>query len=289
MAIRTDLAQEAHALAQEAGRTSALPGVEARSWSEAGTALTLVKVLSQEGERAIGKPRGSYLSLALDAVRRGDRTARDEAQRLLCRKLEELTGLAPGQSVLLAGLGNRRATPDALGSLTAERVLVTRHLTSQYPDAFPGLRQVSVLQPGVLGATGVESAELVHGAVETVRPDALFVVDALAAASPERLFFTIQLSDAGIVPGSGIGNARAELSQRTLGIPVYSLGVPTVIDAAALTGEDRPELRGMVVTGKDVDAAVQRCAGILSGALNRFLQPTLTEQELAWMLELQIM
>ena len=161
--------------------------------------------------------------------------------------------------VLVVGLGNREITPDAIGPEAVRNLIVTRHLGSELPEALTGLTSVAACQPGVLGQTGIESLALVKSAMQTAQPDVVIVIDALAAAEPGRLFRTVQLTDTGIVPGSGVGNSRQEFSRRTLGVPVVAVGVPTVMDAAgalqpALT-RDMPQ--GLLVTLRDVDARVR--------------------------------
>ena len=178
------------------------------------------------------------------------------AARAVGAELKALLG-EKSRSVLVAGLGNAQMTPDAIGPKSTEHILVTRHLGES--PVFSALAAVSVLTPGVLGRTGIESLDLVRGAVRAVQPDALIVIDALASRSLSRLCTTVQLSDTGIVPGSGVGNSRQEFSRRTLGVPVVAVGVPTVMDAAgalqpALT-RDMPQ--GLLVTLRDVDARVR--------------------------------
>ena len=201
---------------------------------------------------------------------------------------EELAPLLPAEGgVLVAGLGNPAMTPDAVGPLAVGHLLVTRHLD----QALPGLRSVAAAAAGVLGTTGMESAEWVRGLAERVEPAAVIVIDALAARDVERLCAAVQVSDTGIVPGSGVGNARMALTRETLGVPVISVGVPTVVDAATLAldllGEDAPlpqSLRdrggGLFVTPRDVDAQVRYAARAAGYAVNLALQPSLTVEDL---------
>ena len=184
--------------------------------------------------------------------------------------------LQPGQGVLVAGLGNEAVTPDALGPLCLRGLFLTRHLIRHLPEQFGGVRPVSAVAPGVLATTGMESLELVRGAVRHVRPACVLAVDALAAAAPERLCRTFQLSDAGIVPGSGVGNARAALQKRTLGVPVFCLGVPTVLDAGTLGGP-----RGMIVTPRDIDAQVRFLGRVAADAVNLALHPEISYDDFA--------
>ena len=176
---------------------------------------------------------------------------RNAALTAMARALRELLG--PCRQALVVGLGNRDITPDAIGPEAVKNLIVTRHLQAGQDEALPGLMRVAACQPGVLGQTGIESLELVKCAMQTAQPDVVIVIDALAAAEPGRLFRTVQLSDSGIVPGSGVGNSRQEFSRRTLGVPVIAVGVPTVVDAISLFRQAELELdvpQGVLVFGE---------------------------------------
>lgn len=275
MAIRTDLALEAKTLwEQSAGQTTRLHGVRARERSARGFSVTEVEILDARGEEALGKPKGTYVTVELSPQTSDPRPAAEA----VALELRRLTALGPQDRVLVAGLGNTAVTPDALGPKTVAGLFLTRHLIAHLPEYFGSCRSVSAVAPGVLATTGVESIEIVRGACAHVRPDCIICIDALAAAAPERLCNTVQMSDTGIVPGSGVGNARAAFRRETLGVPVYSLGVPTVVDAAAFAGQ-----RGgtMIVTPRDIDARIRFLSAVLSGALNRTLHPDLTEEDFA--------
>ena len=254
MLPRTDLAMEAKELFERsAGEQTRLSGVLARETDRRGVRMTLVRILDAEGEQALGKPRGTYITAELDALARREPGSFAAAARTIGRALRELLG--PCRQVLVVGLGNREITPDAIGPAAVRNLIVTRHLGSELPEALTGLTSVAACQPGVLGQTGIESLALVKSAMQTAQPDVVIVIDALAAAEPGRLFRTVQLTDTGIVPGSGVGNSRQEFSRRTLGVPVLA----TVMDAAgalqpALT-RDMPQ--GLLVTLRDVDARVR--------------------------------
>ena len=219
--------------------------------------------LAMEAKELFERSAGEQTRLSGVLARETDRRARREpgsfaaAARTIGRALRELLG--PCRQALVVGLGNREITPDAIGPEAVRNLIVTRHLGSELPEALTGLTSVAACQPGVLGQTGIESLALVKSAMQTAQPDVVIVIDALAAAEPGRLFRTVQLTDTGIVPGSGVGNSRQEFSQRTLGVPVVAVGVPTVMDAAgalqpALT-RDMPQ--GLLVTLRDVDARVR--------------------------------
>ena len=220
--IRTDLAMEAHACWKEsAGETSELKGVIARDETLRGFPLTRVEIVDNEGAAALQKPQGTYLTL--DVSRCQGPEGLQEAAGAVAELLEPL--LPEEGPTLVAGLGNPAMTPDALGPRCMDHLLITRHLK----NVLPQLRETAALSGGVLGTTGLEAAEWVRGVAEHMKPAAVIVVDALAARSLDRLCQSIQLSDTGLVPGSGVGNHRMALNRETLGVPVVSVGVPTVV------------------------------------------------------------
>lgn len=183
------------------------------------------------------------------------------------------------EKILVVGLGNTEITSDSVGPITAEKILATRHITGQFAESIglKNLKSVAVISPNVLGKTGIEVSELVLGAVNTVKPDAVIVIDALCSKSLNRLFSCIQLTDSGISPGSGVKNSRKELSKNTLGVPVVAIGVPTVVEALTvayeLTGKVAKTHTDLIVTPKDADLLCHRIAEALSQTLNVFLQP----------------
>lgn len=289
LTVRTDLAVEAHALWKEsAGETTQLPGVAAREETLDGFPLTFVEVLDQEGENALHKPQGSYYTLDItDFWKRQP----DGFQRAAGALSRILASLIPEEGpVLICGLGNAAMTPDALGPRTLDHLLITRHLK----DVLPGFRPVAALGAGVLGSTGLEAAEWVRGAAEHVLPAAVVAVDALAARELSRLCSTVQISDTGLSPGSGVGNHRMALNQETLGVPVISVGVPTVVDAETVardilaeaggTGDAPAALHGqgkrLFVTPDSIDAKIRELAKLLGYGLNMALQPGLDLDDL---------
>lgn len=296
---RTDLAVEATQLWQEeAGETTRLSGVEARDSVREGYPVTTVHILDETGAQALGKPVGTYITLELDGLLRREEDAFPRAARALAAELESLLHLPEGAPVLVAGLGNRAITPDGIGPKAADHTMVTRHLVERVPEHFGAFRPVSALAAGVLGTTGMESGELISAVVERTRPACVLAVDALASRSLKRVGRTVQLADTGIVPGSGVGNARAALNQETLGVPVIAIGVPTVVDAATLAydvlseagrGDLDPEAlagagEGLVVTPKDVDAQVADLAKVIGYGINLALQTGLTVEDVEMLL-----
>ena len=226
---RTDLAMEARELWQErAGQAAELPGVQAEERERAGMPVTVVRVLDKTGERALGKPRGTYITLTLEGVE-------TRADGAFPRAVEAVA--AERGPVLVAGLGNRAITPDAIGPRVHDCTLVTRHLVGRMPEQFGHLRPVASVAAEVMGSTGLESRELVASVCQSIRPCCVIAVDALASRSLGRLCRTVQLADTGIAPGSGVGNHRAARDRASLGVPVIAVGVPTVVDGATLAAD----------------------------------------------------
>ena len=239
--------------------------------------MTLVEITGEAGSKALCKPIGRYATLSLP----GDLSRQPEACRRACLAaaalLRELC--PPGDTLtLVAGLGNRDITPDCIGPAAARRVIATRHLAGPDGRCPSGFSPVAVLEPGVLGATGMESAELIRAAAELTGAGRIIAVDALAAAEPERLCATLQISDTGLVPGSGVGNRRGAVTEETQGVPVVALGVPTVIDAAAFS---RGSAAGgdLLVTPRDIDRRAAEAARVAGIAIDLALHPGLTYEE----------
>lgn len=284
-AKRTDLALEARELWQEsAGTATKLAGVKAVEKKVQGYSVTRIDILDRRGEAALGKPVGSYRTLDLSAFWQRSEGFFDRAVRAVGQQLREL--IPESGSVLVAGLGNAAMTPDAVGPLAADSVLITRHLIAAMPRQFSGFRPVAVLRTGVLGATGVESAEAVRGLAAQIHPALIIAVDALASRRMGRLCNTIQFSDTGIIPGSGVGNHRAALNRETLGVPVIAVGVPTVVDAATLAADlleesGLPDIRperlqsspaSLMVTPRDIDQQVRDLGKVIGYGINWALQ-----------------
>ncbi|MPM37461.1 Germination protease [bioreactor metagenome] len=288
---RTDLAAEAKELyEQSAKQTTKLTGVEANDSVREGFPVNTVRILNEEGEKALGKPKGSYITLSLDGLARREQDAFSRAARALAAELTELIHLPNGAPVLVVGLGNRAVTPDAIGPTVTDHTMVTRHLVEQEPDNFSAFRPVASLAAGVLGTTGVESGALVQALTQKISPACVIAVDALTSRSLERVCNTIQLADTGIVPGSGVGNHRVALNAETLGVPVIAVGVPTMVDGATLCAdllreagkEDmEPETLGgagsdLFVTPRDIDAKVAELSKLIGYGINMALQPGIT-------------
>ena len=284
-AKRTDLALEAREIWQEsAEKTTRLAGVKATKQRQEGYPVTRVDILDGRGEAALGKPQGSYLTIDLTTFWQRKADFFERAVRAVGSQLKTL--LPPEGPALVIGLGNDAMTPDAVGPLAVDSVLVTRHLIAAMPKHFSGFRPVAVQRTGVLGTTGVESAEAVRGLVAEVQPALVIAVDALASRRVGRVCATVQLSDTGIIPGSGVGNHRSALNRETLGVPVFAVGIPTVVDAATLAADlmeeagitdiDEEKLRtgqqNLMVTPRDIDQQVRDLAKVVGYGINWALQ-----------------
>lgn len=308
--IRTDLAIETvQSLASER-----MSGVEVQEEHAQGVDITRVHVTSADGERTVGKPQGSYITLDAPDLRRRNTDVQERVARLLAEELRRLLHLRADSKVFVVGLGNWNATPDALGPKVVADLLVTRHLAAQVPENFAGeMRSVAALAPGVLGLTGIETGEIIRGIVDRISPDVVIAVDALASRSIQRVLRTIQLADTGINPGSGVGNHRAGIDKDSLGVPVIAVGVPTVVHAATiaadtiellaahlredkayqglaeLAAEDKrrmihevlaPAVGDLMVTPKEIDVLIDDLAKIIAAGINAAVHPKVAEEAL---------
>ncbi len=290
---RTDLALEAREVWEENSEESTeLSGVWARDTEVNGFAVSRVKILDERGARTLGKPVGSYTTIELPEILRRDAKGFPRAIETVAGELSAL--LPPSRGcVLVVGLGNAEITPDAVGTNAINHIMVTRHLVERMPETFGKLRRVSAIAPGVLGMTGVESGEIIRGVARHVNPDFIIVVDALASMKLGRLCKTVQITDTGIVPGSGVGNSRAAITEKTMGVPVIALGVPTVVDIATIVTSVAEEAgmqipdgaldeyrEKLLVTPKDIDVHISDVGRIIGYAVNTALQSGITIEEM---------
>lgn len=293
MPFRTDLAIESSGL--EEGKLPS--GVSTEQYELGNLSIHRVKISDQEGAQIIGKPIGDYITVTTPPFGSAAEITEEEIDVIA----QELAGLLPESGlVLVVGLGNNDITPDAIGPRTVHQVLATRHISGELArqSGLDGLRATAAVAPGVLGQTGIETSEIISSVVSQIHPAAVVVVDALAARSTSRLGRTIQIASAGISPGSGVQNARKELSQATLGVPVVSVGIPTVVDATTLAGdlleggdEDlekrrslfEPEGETMMITPREIDVLIGHACKTLSLAVNKALQPQLTLEEIGYL------
>ncbi|WP_079479607.1 GPR endopeptidase [Halobacillus salinus] len=279
--VRTDLAVEAQEMdVRDDPSSSDSDGVKVHENQKDDIKITYVTV-DETGAERIGKKAGHYITLDSQAIRKQDTQLQANLAKVLSgqlRKLLQDVGVTEEQSGLVVGLGNHHITPDSLGPLVTDKVLVTSHLFRLHPETVSeGYRPVSAVTPGVMGTTGVETSDMVHGIIKEVNPDFVIVIDALASRSIDRINATIQLSDTGIHPGSGIGNKRKEISQETYGIPVISIGVPTVVDAVTITSDTVDYvLKHFGREWREKDAP----SNALSPAMNPFERKELTEEDL---------
>lgn len=282
MHYRTDLALEAVDTPEAFGEQ------DIRQSNETIDSMTVsrVEIRSQRAADAMQKPRGQYITVTLPPLTDDETGLLAQAEQIS----RELTALLPSAgTVLVVGLGNRTVTPDTLGPAVADMVLATRHIRGEFARAvgLDDLRPTAVLTPGVLGQTGTESSEIVRGVCREVHPSAVIAVDALAARSPRRLGCTVQLSDTGIAPGSGVGNDRQPLNREELGVPVIGVGIPTVVDAVTLVQDyvDAPisnqaDHPPMMVTPREIDLVISRAARLVALGINRTLQPAYSPLQL---------
>ncbi|WP_054024195.1 GPR endopeptidase [Bacillus sp. FJAT-28004] len=235
--VRTDLALEAKEMA-EAPLGGPIPGIQSETSEDEGITITQLHVQNEQGAQAIGKMQGHYVTIEVPELRNGDTGLQDRVATQFAKHFEaflERLSINKTARVLIVGLGNWNVTPDALGPIVVENVMVTRHYFELMPDQVaPGYRAVSAVAPGVLGITGIESSEIVQGIVEKTSPELVIAIDALASKAVERVNTTIQIADTGIHPGSGIGNKRKGLTKEILGVPVIAIGVPTVVYASTI-------------------------------------------------------
>lgn len=263
--MRTDLAMESKT---ESGELS---GVREECAYKSGLEIRRIDVVTEEAAQRLDKPIGRYVSVKMPAEYLMDRGARELTGKTLAKELKALYG--EKRNALVIGLGNRYITADALGTKTAEYVLVTRHIHLHMADVLPkGTPKVAAFCANVLGVTGLETAEVVTALTEQIRPELVVFIDSLAAARTEHLGCLIQCNDSGIAPGAGVGNFRQSLTKQLLGVPVVALGVPLVVSAEAIlneSGQPTDEtLRDLIVTPKDIDAMVRDASRILSDAIN---------------------
>lgn len=285
---RTDLTVETAEELSAGGRLFAPDsGVQLRESLRCGCPVTCIRVASPAGARAIGRPVGRYVTIDLRPCLARQEELTGRAAQCLAGELRALLPpLAARDTTLVVGMGNEAMTPDAVGAEALTHLLVTRHMVDAMPRRFGHLRSVAALRTGVLAQTGVETLELIRGAVSHIRPTVVIAVDALAARSATRLATTVQMTDTGVRPGSGIGQKRRELSRQTMGVPVIAIGVPTVASSATLVYDALEEAgakanqklteilengRNFFVSLNESDIVVNKMAHVISEAINRTL------------------
>ncbi|PKM96215.1 MAG: GPR endopeptidase [Firmicutes bacterium HGW-Firmicutes-1] len=321
MSIRTDLALEAREIAGDI--KTELKGIKVitEKLDELNMHITKVQVLDEDGEKQIHKPIGNYITIECEGIKRNSTDEKKDIVEAVANELKKIVDLR-NKTILVIGLGNQRVTPDSLGPKVVANLIVTRHLFQEFEGMNDDVIQsVSAIAPGVMGQTGMETVEIVKGVVDTIKPDIVIAVDALASRRTNRVNTTIQIADTGVHPGSGVGNRRKGLTQKTLGVPVIAIGVPTVVDAATIVNDTMEELINQVkssngsgqiidamfqmtdvekyklikeilypyvgnlfVTPKEIDEVIERISDIVAMALNRTLHPDMEYEEIrSWL------
>lgn len=234
--IHTDLAIDAAVLNENSKKE--IEGATVNNYKTDNISVTKVNILTKKAAQNIGKPIGNYVTLEVPDLRENTVDVFDSSKKILTDELKKILNLKGRETVLVVGLGNRFVTPDALGPKVVDKLLVTRHLSKVLPDEITNdMKSLCAVSPGVLGITGIETGEIIKGICDKIKPDIIIAIDALASRKTSRISTTFQIADTGIVPGSGIGNKRKALTKETLGVPVVAIGVPTVIDAAAVAND----------------------------------------------------
>ncbi len=300
MVFRTDLAKEAYEGNEK------LSGINNRDITLNGIKGNCVEITDDEAAEKTGKRKGKYISFESDALLRRDVEEYENISRAIAKGLNELMHISKDDTVLVAGIGNKSMTPDSVGPKTVEKTFVTRHIFEFLPDeADERMQPVCALAPGVLGVTGIESADIISGICKNADVKAVIVIDALAARRFERMFSTFQLTDTGIEPGAGVGNKRSGLNRDALGIPVIAIGVPTVVYASSLvydaavemlsaaTGGDesavedaareisQTRMGDMVVTPKEIDVIANDSAKVIADGINLALHAGMSLEEIS--------
>jgi spore protease len=312
---RTDLAVESHELYRQSQGIQEVPGVFVDTEKFKKINVTRVHVKNEEGQKAIGKPPGSYITLEIPELIHREQETFEDTISVLSEEMKKLFKLKKDDPVLVVGLGNWQITADSLGPKVISSLLVTRHMFELLPEEIEeGVRPVSALSPGVLGLTGIETGEIIKGVTDRVKPALIIAIDSLAARSLGRISTTIQLADTGITPGAGIGNHRQGLTLESLGVPVIAIGVPTVVDAATMANDtidliidhlkkqtkndqkfyemlssinhdekyslikqaQGTELIDLVVTPKEIDEIIEDISEIIANAINIALHESVT-------------
>ena len=299
--VRTDLALEAsECLKSKDGHLNGI-SIEEEHIPDKDVLITKVQIETKNAAKRMGKPIGTYITMEVPGLKEDDEGFHKDISLLLANQIRELIakeGEVEEKSIMIVGLGNRAVTADALGPKVIDHLSITRHIISTYgKEAYAEeVPTISAMEPGVMAKTGIETAEMIAGVVEKTKPDILIVIDALAARSTKRLYTTIQISNTGIAPGSGVGNHRNAINEEVMGIPVLAIGIPTVVDAATIVGdacevwwheslqEAGPipeevkkyfrELKNMYVTTKEIDEIIECISYTVSEAINGALQGT---------------
>lgn len=305
--FRTDLALERRDIFKKSNNLERIDGIDTEEKIiDKNLKVSKVKITNSNGEQAIGKPIGDYITIDIKNLKIAEEEEIQKSAEILSNELKQIIDkhIDYKDDILVAGLGNLHVTPDSLGPKVVSDIDITRHIIKYMPQYIDeNARPVSALSPGVLGTTGIETLEVLEGVIDKIKPKMLIVIDALASRSIERISSTIQLSDTGIVPGAGVGNTRKELSKKTLGIPVIAIGIPTVVESAVLVNDcldlfieklqeeaksneylnslkeqdNYEEIKealnpydyNMIVTPKEIDELIKNMSNIVARGINR--------------------
>ncbi len=285
---RTDLAAEARELLLGT-RPGDIEGVEYKDAEARGVNYHKLSILNENGKTALGKPIGTYYTAEIASVLRREGETFLDTVSTISELIKQMLGEIQSDGCsLIVGLGNRDITPDAIGPLCLESILVTRHLKEHAPNDFQFLSPVAAISPGVLGTSGIESADYIKWVCDNLKPQRVIAVDALAARGLDRLCRTIQITDTGITPGSGVGNSRSAINKQVLGIPVIAIGVPTVVDIRSLLAdmgdiklsEDAANSNEMIVTPRNIDSEVACASRIIAYSINLALHNGLSVEDI---------
>ena len=307
MSIRTDLALEAKEMySQTAKDKDEINGVDVKITKNESIVTTKIKITNENGIRALGKPIGTYVTIEAPDIKYSVEVY-EKACELLAEEIRNLANIESKTRTLVVGLGNKKITPDALGPDVISKLMVTNHMKEHLKDFFDDdITSVCALAPGVLGTTGMETAQIIKGVVDQIKPDLVIAVDALASRSLDRISTTIQLSDTGICPGAGVENSRAKLDEKTLGVKVLAIGVPTVVDAITIAsdsidmamndlnedilGDEKKNqlikdalsknIGALMVTPKDIDSVIEKTSKTVANGINLALHKNLTFEDI---------
>lgn len=307
LSIRTDLALEAKEMySQTAKDKDEINGVDVKITKNESIVTTKIKITNENGIRALGKPIGTYVTIEAPDIKYSVEVY-EKACELLAEEIRNLADIESKTRTLVVGLGNKKITPDALGPDVISKLMITNHMKEHLKDFFDDdITSVCALAPGVLGTTGMETAQIIKGVVDQIKPDLVIAVDALASRSLDRISTTIQLSDTGICPGAGVENSRAKLDEQTLGVKVLAIGVPTVVDAITIAsdsidmamndlnedilGDEKKNqlikdalsknIGALMVTPKDIDSVIEKTSKTVANGINLALHKNLTFEDI---------
>lgn len=295
--IRTDLAIEAHEMcSKKKAEETEVRGVIVTEEKKDGAFLTVIDVKSRQGEKELGKPMGKYITIEAPEIKFSDEALENTA-KIIAEQIREICHITENTKTLVVGLGNDMITPDALGPKVISQLMVTNHIKTYMSELLDeSYSSVCAIVPGVLGTTGIETTDIIKGVADKIKPEIVICVDALATRSVNRISTTVQISDTGISPGSGVENKREEISEKSIGAKVISIGVPTVVDAATIAsdsidavietseelkflcdGNERRNIikktllgseKNMMVTPKDIDLVIRRAAKVVADGIN---------------------